>query len=321
MVAPDSAGGTVGKCPVCGMVGTVPLPVWNARPVVQSEPLSTLPVLESASEEFPRFVPKPIVRSKKRKSSFGSGFGCGCLIFALLGVGFVSLFIPLPRPDIRQDPRDEGVPQAVAEPQKRAPVTPLPKPLPPEVKYKITNTELVQPRVGPTARRVSVQLDGKVSEDQLEAIAHEIKNAESRNFTTTIVFFHLPDPGVFGMAWARASFDFGFDGPGLQVHHIGLSKVDEAKILATPLAADADVIGRWSDSTNVYIIFRSHGKFTLEVGVPGGGKYAVNVVEKKTPLGRRFQDPDEPFDHYIIDSKGDLQVRDESGLIEMARKR
>ena len=255
--------------------------------------------------------------------------GCAWISLVLLGFGFVGLVrmgeprpdIREPSPDIRQPRRDVGLPQAVPGPQNRAPVTPLPKPLPPEVNYKITNTELVQPRVGPTARRVSVQLDGKVSEDQLEAIAHEIKNAESRNFTTTIVFFHLPDPGVFGMAWARASFDSEFDGPGLHVHHIGLSKVDEAKILATPLAADADVIGRWSDSTNVYIIFRSHGKFTLEVGVPGGGKYAVNVVEKKSPLGRRFQDPDEPFDHYIIDSKGDLQVRDESGLIEMARKR
>lgn len=58
MSAPYSAGGASGQCPTCGTVVAVPLPVWDSQRS-ESESSAPLPILEAASEEFPRFEDTP----------------------------------------------------------------------------------------------------------------------------------------------------------------------------------------------------------------------------------------------------------------------
>lgn len=308
MVVPDSAGGTVGQCPSCGMVGTVPLPVWTAKPVENVGPNFFETMQDQSPIPDSRFDSKPAVRSKKRRSTFASG--CGCLVACLFG-GLLVAFLTSVVNDTRKH---------IAEAEQRASQANPVIPKAPTARYTIIEDEGTQPRVGPSTRRVRVQLDGRITEDEIKAIAHKIKNSDARDFTTTLIFFHLPDKNTeLNLPWARASFGFG--GPALQVDFFGLSKDDESKILGTPPTPDGIMLGRWIDSSQVYVIYQKAGRFKLDITVKGGGTYTVDLVEKKSALGRMFQDPDEPFDHYVIDSNGDLQIRDESGLIEMARKR
>lgn len=48
MSVPESAAGTAGQCPACGMVGRVPLPTWSAQPVEQT-PESFFAALQTES--------------------------------------------------------------------------------------------------------------------------------------------------------------------------------------------------------------------------------------------------------------------------------
>lgn len=103
MSAPYSAAGTMGQCPTCGMVGTVPLPVWNSPASGASAP----------SEEFPSFDE---ARPASAKAKSRGLTGCGCL-FAGLVISFAAFFCY----SVFSDPK-WGVPEApstINAPSKR----------------------------------------------------------------------------------------------------------------------------------------------------------------------------------------------------------
>ena len=89
--------------------------------------------------------------------------------------------------------------------------------------------------------------------------------------------------------------------------------------------AAAQIVGRWLNEGPLryrMTIFHEGGELYTEQKFTDGGSLKKEMVEKRSPLGRRF-DPVEASragDHWIIDSRGNLQSRDNDGLITTARK-
>ena len=93
MTAPYSASGASGQCPTCGTVVAVPLPVWDAQPVVESDPSNPLAIIERASQEFPQFDNTPENSVAEKKSALVQKKSHGCA--NVVALGFLTLILVL----------------------------------------------------------------------------------------------------------------------------------------------------------------------------------------------------------------------------------
>jgi DNA-directed RNA polymerase subunit RPC12/RpoP len=170
-----------------------------------------------------------------------------------------------------------------------------------------------------------VRLREKVSKDVLAGLAHEIRRKGSTGKERTVIFVYLPqvdafEGGSFGPPWAIADFD-----PGLKIEVCGLNAEQEAELLASPIGTGRDVIGRWiedSDGDGLYTIYRKDGLLYLETKRSPRGGLSKELVEAGYPAGQRFERKkfSKAGDHYLINRKGDLEVRDNQGLITVCKK-
>lgn len=159
-------------------------------------------------------------------------------------------------------------------------------------------------------RSLDVRLNKKVSEKTLRAIALKLKSQDSRDHDCTFITYYLPGMTVGAGAWATTHFN-----PDLEVRILGLTAEEEERL-----------VGRWfaeSPYVSIHItIFREDGKLFIDPMFKDGSSLKEELVEKKSPLGRRF-DPVEGTstgDYLVLCSDGNLQVRDNDGLIATLRK-
>ena len=104
------------------------------------------------------------------------------------------------------------------------------------------------------------------------------------------------------------------------------SPSQQPNVAATPDPAPSnrDVIGRWSDDrpfvAGRITIFGESGKLFVEHAFSDGSDLKYEVVERNSPLGRRFDTPDNSSngDYWVIGLDGALQIRDADGLIATA---
>ena len=165
-------------------------------------------------------------------------------------------------------------------------------------------------------RRLDVRLNRRVSEQTLRVIALKLKAQDSGTYDRTFMFYYLPGMTVSAGAWATTHFT-----PDLEVRILGLTAEAENKLVTQPQAANREVIGRWLDDTpligNRTTIFREKGKLFMEHLFKDGSNHKTELIERKSPLGRRFDKvkSSRAADHWVLDSNGNLQVRDNDGLI------
>ena len=94
--------------------------------------------------------------------------------------------------------------------------------------------------------------------------------------------------------------------------------------IANP-ALGPDVIGEWRAEYNRTLksrikIFRRAGHLRLEESYDVGRKVTLtkSLIESQSPFGRQFTLSERPYEYFIIDSQGDLEVWGTSGLITIA---
>ena len=185
----------------------------------------------------------------------------------------------------------------------------------------VTYTVIDETKVPGIKRGVEIRLNKHVSEDTLTAIAKEVKASDNSTYERTLIAYYLPDMQVGAGCWATTFYD-----PDLDVRILGLSADAAAKLSATPETADRDEIGRWLNETPFLgrriVIFRDKDKLFMESTYEDGSSGTSEIVESQSPLGRRFNNPGGSTygDHYVLDSNGDLQLRDDDGLISTAKK-
>jgi hypothetical protein len=169
-------------------------------------------------------------------------------------------------------------------------------------------------------RSLDVRLNRKVSEQTLRAIALKLK-AQPPAYDRTMIFYYLPGMTVGAGAWATTHFT-----PELEMRIVGLTLEEENKLVAQPEQASREIIGRWLDERPFMgmriTIFREKGKLFYEQMYKDGSSHKRELVERKSSLGRRFDEVEgsRAGDHWLLDSNGNLQVRDNDGLIATAPK-
>ena len=172
-----------------------------------------------------------------------------------------------------------------------------------------------------------VRLREKVTKDALGGLADEIRRKGSTGKERTVFWFYLPqvdafkEEGPFGAPWALADFN-----PGLKIDVYGFNAEEEAELVASPIPPGRDVIGRWLEDCNggdgLYTIYREGGVLYLETKRSPRGGLNKELVEVGYPAGQRFERKEfsRAGDHYLINRKGNLEVRDNQGLISACKK-
>ena len=114
--------------------------------------------------------------------------------------------------------------------------------------------------------------------------------------------------------------------PGIQVDPDEILKTLQEEVLSA-VPANRKIVGKWLDErpfiSSRITIFHEGGKLYVEqVFTDGSGSLKKELVEKRSPLGRRFDQVEAGTagDHWIIDSRGNLQLHDNDGLITTLRK-
>ena len=203
----------------------------------------------------------------------------------------------------------------VAPPQPGQPVlVPAALPaIPPDVSYKVITTD----EIPGNGLRLQIRINKIVSKDVLRAIAMTLKATESRSYDRTFMFYYLPDMTLNG-AWATTHFD-----PDLDVQILGFT-AEQATALSVPAPSNQDTIGRWLDNepyaSSQITIYRANGKLLMDRKFYDGSSGQFTLVEKQSPLGRRFEDVDrsDTGDYFLITPDGDLQIGDNTGVVATA---
>ena len=190
--------------------------------------------------------------------------------------------------------------------------------IPDDVSYSIIDSTAI----AGIKRSLDVRLNKRVAEDTLHAIAHKLKSQDSRNYDRTFITYYLPGMTVGTGAWATTHFT-----PELEVKILGLSTEEEKKLSTAPAPEREEIVGRWLDeipnASSSITIFHEGGKLYVEEKYADGGSRKKELVEKRSSLGRRFDEvggATEPGDHWILDSRGNLQLHDNDGLIRTAKR-
>lgn len=212
------------------------------------------------------------------------------------------------------EPEQQQPPAAMNEPPTRdATAT---HSLPSDVSYTVLSDEATPPY----KRSLDVLLNEKVSEDVLTTIAHELRSRDARTFERTFIVYYLPGMEVGTGGWATSHFN-----PDLKVAILGTTQDQELTLTAGRPSPGRDVVGTWLDDrpfmASRLTIYRSGGQLVLEQRYPDGSSGDSRLRERVTPAGRRFEEVGrQTGDYFLLDARGDLQIRDAEGLIATARK-
>lgn len=165
-------------------------------------------------------------------------------------------------------------------------------------------------------RSVEVLLNEKVTETTLRQIATDIRASDSSKYKRTFIGYRLREAPAEIAYWATTHFD-----PYLEVKIMGLTLEKEAALKAASPVPGREMIGKWIDETpgggGLVSIYVEGGAIYLENSFSDGSNRKMEVVERQTNSGRRFdkKDGSSTGDHYIVRADGQLEVRDNQGLI------
>lgn len=189
--------------------------------------------------------------------------------------------------------------------------------IPKDVTYTIIDENIVPG----LKRSLEIRLNKKVSEQVLHSIAMKLRNADSNSYEHTFIGYYLPGMEVNAGYWATTHFN-----PELEVRILGMTVEQEQALTQEPQDASREVIGTWLDERpfagNRITIFRKDGKLFMENRYKDGSGDTKELAATKSPLGQRFDKVDDSTvgGFWIIDSNGDLQLRDNEGWIATAKK-
>ncbi|MDP6890667.1 MAG: hypothetical protein QF471_05010 [Phycisphaerales bacterium] len=166
---------------------------------------------------------------------------------------------------------------------------------------------------------LDVRLNKKVSESDLEAIAHYLQQREHVQYPKVFICYYLPGMEVDSGAWATSHF-----APDLMVRILGPTKQQSAQ--SSPKEPDGrTTVGSWMDNSPMVggpiTIFVLNSTMYLEQSFAMGGSRRITIRETSTSRGRRFDDVAEATngDHWLLRPDGNLEIRDQEGLIATAR--
>ena len=169
-------------------------------------------------------------------------------------------------------------------------------------------------------RSVDIRINRRASEDELREIALTIKARVKSQYERTFICYYLPEMIVDKGAWATTHFN-----PELEVRILGATEEDlEILGKTSTLNNEREVIGIWLDEniTAKIALFRKNSKSFIETTYKDGSVGIYEMIEKNTSRGLRFDNKKGSAfgDHYLINKNGELELRDDEGLIYIINK-
>ena len=197
---------------------------------------------------------------------------------------------------------------ANTQPGGQAPVVPA------EATYSVIQTNIVTG----IRKSIDVRLDEEVSEASLRAIALELKSGDSRHYERTFIVYYLPGMPVGAGGWANTHFD-----PALEVRILGLAGPGERADVSESLISDRKDIGSWLDEVSgiQIVMYREGGKSYVEQYFRDGKFLKEELAGNPSTGGQRLETTGgSGGSHWVIDPAGNLQIRDNVGLISTAKR-
>lgn len=236
-------------------------------------------------------------------------------LFTLILISILNL-VTIGCDDGRQS-ATSGEPSA-ASPKSQQPREAQTLTIPDDVSYSIINSSTL----AGIKHSLDVRLNKKVSEETLRSLALKLKSQDARNYERIFICYYLPDMKVGAGAWATTHFD-----PDLEVRILGLTAKQEEALKQQPDDPSREIIGSWIDDRMHFghrvTIFRQDGKLFMENTFNDGSSGKKEIVAKPSASGKKFvenKEENRSGEFYLIDSRGDLQLWDQDGLISTARK-
>lgn len=195
------------------------------------------------------------------------------------------------------------------------PEEPPAAPLPPDLSFEVINP------MRPSALRCApeVRLGRKVSRDVLETVANEIRRRETAECSFSFVAFYLPHMEPGSGAWAIAEFH-----PEAVVTVLGLSLGEEEQLLEAARELPG-LLGAWVDDTSyasVITLRRAPAALVMDRLYPEG-RVESEKVRIAAPGGAvrvSSEDSDILGRYYSVTSRGDLETRDDHGVVNVSPK-
>ncbi len=168
-------------------------------------------------------------------------------------------------------------------------------------------------------RVVSIEIPRRVSEIELARIANAIKTRDRNSYERTIINFYLPRMMLGAGSWATAVFS-----PKLDLTINGLRLAEARNFLDQAKKDERDVIGAWLTASPATLgkvtIYRDDDRKFAEWTLRNGFKNVNEVIETHTWSGRRFDFRPKTEVYFLINHAGQLELRDDRGLVATAER-
>ncbi len=262
--------------------------------------------------------------SRKAKTCPGCGapnkptrkqYGCGSVLGPLIVIGLIIWGFSHLDSGSPTSPRTTPSSRSVRRTASADQSNPI---LPP---YEVISNELTPPY----KRSVSVRLSRRLTKRELALLAllaKEVKASDSSQYQRTFILHYLPGMVLNSGAWATTHYN-----PKLEVKISGLTieALEGAKKGAA--AERGKVLGCWLDLTpfagGVLIVVARDGRMFVAQYINEGPPMITEVVEERSGKRRTLRTvgmkPSEPQDYWVINEAGELEIRDEAGIIATAK--
>ncbi|MEX2478318.1 MAG: DUF2971 domain-containing protein [Gracilimonas sp.] len=165
---------------------------------------------------------------------------------------------------------------------------------------------------------IVIELPRKITVNQLESIAGDIKAKIFPMAEKIFMMYYLPNIEIHDAAWATSHF---VDNE-IRVSINGLTDEEEKDLLKNFDIDDKEVVGRWFDNTpfvsSVRILYVSEGKTYFRTVFADGSSFEDEMIASKISKGIRYDYKEEQSyeEYFIVNDKFDLLFVSEDGVFK-----
>lgn len=173
----------------------------------------------------------------------------------------------------------------------------------------------------PTARKLSVRIDNRLSEAAAKELAKALSDKTKAGERVATVNFYLPDGELSEGPWGVARIE----AAGIQLNVLGLRAEEEAAYRAEAENDTRDVVGVWLTSPpalpgKLTIVRGAKGRFVSEWHLRSGQKTTDELTMTRVSRGTRYDVVGGDGAYYLAAWNGSLQLADATRIIATAEK-
>lgn len=164
-------------------------------------------------------------------------------------------------------------------------------------------------------RVVEIELDKRISEDELRQIANAI-HKKSPGFERTFILYSISGENSVS-AWAATEFN-----PDLSVTILGASKEEFERLGQSVDKIDGDIFGRWishNGYTSVITAYDAKEKTYIIERYGDGSEHENEYIKTQQDGLIRLEIDNDHGEYYLINKKGELEFWNDNGMFYTAK--